>query len=181
MARIGWRTASWLIVEMNQRLKPLRISLVVFSATAVACVSSSAAHAARYRGFVDVLNGQPTREASQGAGWRTIFRERVPGRLRYTVCLVKAGRKLTPWRRSKTDPLVGVRGGRRGGEARRASRSGVHRVRGGRGGGRWRVGAQVGARNRRLRPCAGLLWVIGQGVSGVLAAGGRARSRSLRR
>jgi hypothetical protein len=36
---------------------------------------------------VDVLNSQPTREASQGAGWRTIFRERVPGRVRYTVCL----------------------------------------------------------------------------------------------
>jgi hypothetical protein len=87
MARIGWRTASWLILEMNQRLKLLRISLVVFAAAAVACVSSSHAHAAQYRGFVDVLNGQPTREASQGAGWRTVFRERVPGRLRYTVCL----------------------------------------------------------------------------------------------
>lgn len=85
--RVAWRTASGLIVVMNQRLKPLMVSFAVLAASALMWGTPSNADAAPYRGFVDVLNGQPTREASQGAGWRAVFRERVSGRVRYTVCL----------------------------------------------------------------------------------------------
>jgi hypothetical protein len=67
-------------------LRLLLLSLALLL-PAVAAAADSAAAAPRYRGFVDVLDGKPTRIASQGAGWRTVFRERVPGRVRYTVCL----------------------------------------------------------------------------------------------
>jgi endonuclease YncB( thermonuclease family) len=51
----------------------------------------ASASARRYRGYIDVFNGEPTREASQGAGWRAIFRERAAGRVRYKVCLRHLG------------------------------------------------------------------------------------------
>jgi hypothetical protein len=82
------------VIVLDRQLLPATARRVVrrtlIATIAVLTVSgmfAGPAHTADYRGFVDVLNGKPTREASQGAGWRTVFRERVPGRVRYSVCL----------------------------------------------------------------------------------------------
>jgi hypothetical protein len=99
--------------------------------------------------------------------------------LAYPVPSVKAGRKCTPLRRSKIHPPVVICWGRRAG----VSRAGL-----GPGGPEsavsgccWRVRALSEPRGGVVRASPRSPWVIGQAVSGVLAAGGRARSRSLRR
>lgn len=40
-----------------------------------------------YDGYVRLLGGAKTHSSFQGAGWQTVFRERVAGRVRYRVCL----------------------------------------------------------------------------------------------
>jgi hypothetical protein len=49
------------------------------------------ASARDYRGYVDRLDGVPTHEGSQGAGWRAILEEEVDGRVDYRVCLRHLG------------------------------------------------------------------------------------------
>jgi hypothetical protein len=65
--------------------------------------TSASASASRYRGYIDALNGSPVREGSQGAGWRAIFRERAPGRVRYTVCLRNLDNDVGNCWRARTD------------------------------------------------------------------------------
>ncbi|MGH2946073.1 MAG: thermonuclease family protein [Solirubrobacteraceae bacterium] len=51
----------------------------------------ASASARRYRGYVDLFDGDPTHEGYQGNGWRAVFRERTAGRVRYRVCLRHLG------------------------------------------------------------------------------------------
>jgi hypothetical protein len=69
---------------MGKRLASAAVLLVAVAAAA----APATGQVRRYHGYVDVLGGRgPVREATQGAGWRAIFRERARGRVRYSVCL----------------------------------------------------------------------------------------------
>jgi hypothetical protein len=61
-------------------------ALVVGAVALLAVAAPSAASARDYKGFVGLL-GEPTHEASQGAGWTANFVEKKPGGVRYRVCL----------------------------------------------------------------------------------------------
>jgi micrococcal nuclease len=47
--------------------------------------------ARRYRGYVDLFDGEPAHAGYQGNGWRAVFKETVRGRVRYRVCLRHLG------------------------------------------------------------------------------------------
>jgi hypothetical protein len=63
---------------------------VVVSATMLGAGAAEAS-ARDYRGYVDRLDGVPTREGSQGAGWRAVLEEEVDGRVDYRVCVRHLG------------------------------------------------------------------------------------------
>jgi len=67
-----------------------RILMAVMVLVALLAAASPAA-ADDYRGHVDRLDGRPTHEGSQGAGWRAVLREEIAGRVRYRVCLRHLG------------------------------------------------------------------------------------------
>ena len=55
-------------------------------AAAALGVQAAPASAADYRGYVSVGRG-PTHSGVQGNAWNLVFRERRPGRVRYSVCV----------------------------------------------------------------------------------------------
>jgi hypothetical protein len=128
-------------------LRPGRLvtSLVIPVLALGAAPVAEAASRGDYRGYVDRLDDTPTHEGSQGAGWRTVFKEHVEGRVRYRVCLrhVRNGERRC-WSR---------RTGQRG-----VSRVFVARFVNDRGGpGRWRArwivdGETVASWRFRVRP-----------------------------
>jgi hypothetical protein len=121
------------------------VTLGIAAALLVAAPASAGAAQADFRGFIDRFDGVPTHEGSQGAGWRAVFRERVPGRVNYRVCLRHRGNgEQRCWRRT-----TGARG---------RSRVFVARFVNDRGGpGRWRAvwrvdGERVARWSFRVRP-----------------------------
>jgi hypothetical protein len=70
---------------MRRALTTLITLAALLAGASTAAAGETAAR--DYRGYVDLLDGEPAREGSQGAGWRLVFKERVDGRVRYRVCL----------------------------------------------------------------------------------------------
>ena len=65
--------------------------LVAVASVLAAAPANADSSARDFRGYVDLLGGPPVHEGSQGAGWRTTFKEHVAGRVRYRVCLRHLG------------------------------------------------------------------------------------------
>jgi hypothetical protein len=63
-----------------------KASALIVVAMSGALATSALAGDGGYRGYIGLF-GDPTHEASQGAGWTANFEERKPGRIRYKVCL----------------------------------------------------------------------------------------------
>lgn len=76
--RPGWV----MIASMGLRLAPVALT------AAMTAVGGAPAQARPfYEGKVTLIGFGPTHDASQGAGWQAVFRERAQGPVRYRVCL----------------------------------------------------------------------------------------------
>lgn len=61
-------------------------ALIVIAISGSLATSGQAGDRDGYRGYIGLL-GDPTHEASQGAGWTANFEEKKPGSIKYRVCL----------------------------------------------------------------------------------------------
>jgi hypothetical protein len=105
------RAPSTGIGRLGRMRRALTTLITVAAVLAGAPSAAAGGTAARdYRGYVDLLDGEPAREGSQGAGWRLIFEERVEGRVRYRVCVrhLRNGERRCWRRRSRGDGVSRV-------------------------------------------------------------------------